>query len=57
MIQVNGKVRSKVEVPAKISQGELKELVLADTKLAPWLQNKPLKNFILVPGKLVNIVI
>jgi len=57
VIQVNGKVRSKVEAPADISEEKLKTLVLTDAKLKPWLQDKPLKNFILVPGKLVNLVV
>jgi leucyl-tRNA synthetase len=57
VIQVNGKLRAKVEVPADISEDELKKLVLADEKLKPWIQDKPLKNFIIVPQKLVNIVI
>jgi leucyl-tRNA synthetase len=57
VIQVNGKLRSKIEVPAGISEDKLKELVLADEKLKPWIQNKPIKNFIVVPQKLVNIVV
>jgi leucyl-tRNA synthetase len=57
IIQVNGKLRSKIDVPADISEDKLKELVLADEKLKPWIQGKPLKNFILVPQKLVNIVV
>jgi len=57
VIQINGKVRSKIDVPAEISQDKLKELILADSKLQPWLQGKPLKNFILVPKKLANLVI
>ena len=57
VIQVNGKVRSKIEVPAAVSEDRLKELVLSDEKLKPWLQNKPVKNLIIVPQKLVNIVI
>ncbi|MDD2679567.1 MAG: leucine--tRNA ligase [Candidatus Omnitrophica bacterium] len=57
VIQVNGKVRSKIDVPANIPEDKLKELVLADGKLAPWLQNKPLKKIIIVPQKLVNIVV
>ena len=57
VIQVNGKVRSKIEVPAGISEDKLKELVLADAKLKSWLQNKPPKSFILVPQKLVNLVV
>ena len=57
IIQVNGKVRSKIEVPTEISEDKLKELALADEKLKPWMQNKPIKNLIVVPKKLVNIVI
>jgi leucyl-tRNA synthetase len=57
VIQVNGKLRSKIEVKTDIADDKLKELVLADERLAPWLQNKPIKQFIIVPKKLVNIVI
>jgi len=57
VIQVNGKVRSKVQVPRSISEDELKELVLKDEKLAVWLEAKQPKKFIIVPQKLVNIVI
>jgi len=57
VIQVNGKLRSKVEVPVDIKEDKLKELVLADEKLKSWIKDKPIKNFIIVPKKLVNIVI
>ena len=57
VIQVNGKVRSKIDVPADTLEDELKKLVLANEKLKPWIQNKPIKNFIIVPKKLVNLVI
>jgi leucyl-tRNA synthetase len=57
VIQVNGKVRSKIDVPADLEEGRLKELVLADDKLKPWIQGKTIKNFILVPKKLANIVL
>ncbi|MDO8661788.1 MAG: leucine--tRNA ligase [Candidatus Omnitrophota bacterium] len=57
VLQVNGKVRSKIEVAANIAESKLKEMVLADKKLSPWIQGKPVKNFILVPNKLVNIVV
>jgi len=57
VVQVNGKVRSKIDVPAGISQDKIKELVLADEKLKPWLGGQSPKNFIIVPGKLVNVVI
>ena len=56
IIQVNGKLRAKIEAPADISEDKLKELILADEKIKPWIQNKPIKNIIVVPKKLVNIV-
>jgi leucyl-tRNA synthetase len=57
VIQVNGKVRSKLEVPAEITEEKLKSLVLADEKLKPWIQDKPVKNLIIIPKKLANIVV
>ncbi len=57
VIQVNGKVRSKLEVARDIVEAELKPLVLADEKLKAWIQDKPVKNFIVIPNKLVNIVV
>ena len=57
VIQINGKLRSKIEAPCDIKEDKLKELVLTDEKIKPWIQGKPIKNFILVPKKLVNIVV
>jgi leucyl-tRNA synthetase len=56
IVQVNGKLRAKVEVAADIPEDKLKEIVLADERLKPWLENKTIKNCIIVPKKLVNIV-
>lgn len=56
-IQVNGRVRSKIEVSRDTPEDKLKELVLKDEKLVPWLEGKTPKKFIVVPQKLVNIVI
>jgi len=57
VIQVNGKVRSKIQASRDIPESELKELVFKDEKLIPWLEGKTPKKFIIVPQKLVNIVI
>jgi leucyl-tRNA synthetase len=57
VIQVNGKVRSKMDVPAGTSEEKLKELALADEKLKSWLQDKPARKIIVVLDKLVNIVV
>lgn len=55
--QVNGKLRGKFDVPAEMSGDEIKGLVLADRKIQEFVRNKPLKKFIYVPRKLVNLVI
>ncbi len=55
-IQINGKLRSKVEVPSDISDSSLKERVMADPKVKSWIAEKPVKKFIIIPKKLVNIV-
>lgn len=57
VIQVNGKLRSKVDVPADTSDQTLKEMALADPKIKNFLQGKPAKDIIIVPKKLVNIVV
>jgi leucyl-tRNA synthetase len=57
VIQINGKLRSKIKVSRDISEDKLKDLVLKDEKLSFWLEGKSPKKFIVVPQKLVNIVI
>ncbi|MBU2221804.1 MAG: leucine--tRNA ligase, partial [Candidatus Omnitrophica bacterium] len=41
VIQVNGKVRARLEMPTDVSEDKLREMVLKEEKLKPWLQNKP----------------
>ncbi|MDP2927192.1 MAG: leucine--tRNA ligase [Candidatus Omnitrophota bacterium] len=57
VIQINGKLRSKIEVARDISEDKLKSLVLGDQKVISWLEGRPPKKFIVVPQKLVNIVL
>jgi len=57
VIQVNGRVRSKIDVASDICEENLKALVLADEKLKPWLKDLPIKKFIYIPQKLINIVV
>jgi len=56
VIQVNGKVRSRILVPADISEGDLKERALNDQRVKLYV-DKGVKRVVVVPGKLVNIVI
>ncbi|MBT6716515.1 MAG: leucine--tRNA ligase [Nitrospina sp.] len=57
VLQVNGKVRQKVQVEAGISDEDLKSLSLNDPRIQEWTQNKEIKKVIIVPKKLVNIVV
>jgi leucyl-tRNA synthetase len=57
VIQVNGKVRSKIECPADTTEEQLKSLALADEKVQSWIQGKPIRNCVIVPRKLINLVI
>ena len=55
VVQVNGKVRDKLDVPAGISKEELEKLALANEKVREFIGGKAIKKIIVVPGKLVNI--
>ncbi|MFN4261031.1 MAG: leucine--tRNA ligase [Gemmataceae bacterium] len=55
-VQINGKLRGKLTVPAGIDQQTLQDLALADDKISSQLQGKQVRKVIVVPGKLVNIV-
>lgn len=57
VIQVNGKVRSRLEVPADVTDEFLVENALADANTLKFIDGKPIKKTIVVKKKLVNIVI
>jgi leucyl-tRNA synthetase len=56
-VQVNGKVRNKITVPAGTSDEELKAIALADERIRAMIEGKQVRKLIVVPGKLVNIVV
>ncbi|MCM3400147.1 leucine--tRNA ligase [Oceanobacillus profundus] len=56
VLQVMGKVRSKLSVPKDISKEDLEKLALADEGLQKWIEGKTIRKVIVVPGKLVNVV-
>jgi leucyl-tRNA synthetase len=56
-VQVNGKLRSKITVPADSDQAALQQAALADEKIRALIEGKQILKVIVVPGKLVNIVI
>lgn len=57
VIQVKGKVRSRLQVPADISDVALEELALADDNALKFIDGQDIKKVIVVKKKLVNIVI
>jgi leucyl-tRNA synthetase len=56
-IQINGRLRSKIEVRFDISEEDLKKAVLSDPKAKSWIADKNVKDLIVIPGKLVNVVL
>ena len=57
ILQVNGKVRSKITVDKDIAKEELEKLALADTKIQQWTADKTVRKVIVIPNKIVNIVV
>lgn len=56
-IQVNGKLRDTIEVPASIEQSELEQQALSSERVAHFTDGKEIRKVIVVPKKLVNIVV
>jgi leucyl-tRNA synthetase len=57
VLQVNGKVRGRMTVAFGTPKDKLESLALADEKLRPFLDGKPLVKVVVVPDKLVNVVV
>ena len=57
VVQVNGKLRSRMTVPFGTSKEDVERMALADEKVAPFVDGKPVVKVIFVPDKLVNLVV
>jgi len=57
VVQVNGKVRDRIEASVGASEQELVELARSSPRLAPYLEGKQIRKTIVVPRKLVNLVV
>ncbi|NTV48084.1 MAG: leucine--tRNA ligase [Geobacteraceae bacterium] len=57
VVQVNGKLRSKINVAAGTGEEELKALALADDKVVQFIEGLTVRKIICVQGKLINIVV
>lgn len=56
-VQINGRVRDRVRVPAQISEEELRKILFQQEKVQNLIAGKEVVKFIYVPGKLANIVV
>jgi leucyl-tRNA synthetase len=56
VVQVNGKLRERAEVPATISQDEAEALVVRLERVREVIAGKKVTRVIFVPGRLINIV-
>ena len=57
VLQVNGKVRSRLIVAPDVDDDEIKKMTLLDDKVQKFVAGKPIKKVIVVPKKLVNVVV
>ena len=57
VLQVNGKVRGKINVPAQADKAQLEQWALTNDRVLAFIEGKPVRKVIVVPGKLVNVVV
>jgi leucyl-tRNA synthetase len=56
VLQVDGKVRSRLTVEVDAAEATVQRLALADDKVQPWLQGRAVDRVVVVPNRLVNVV-
>ena len=56
VVQVNGKVRTRLEVPLGLPEEEVKSRAMAEANIQKFLDGKEVKKIIVIPDKLINIV-
>jgi leucyl-tRNA synthetase len=57
VVQVNGKLRARLDVPADIAEEAAREAALADENVVRHIEGKEVRKVIYVPGRLVNVVV
>ena len=57
VVQVNGKLRSRIQLPVDASNEEVEEAVLADERIQRYTEGKTVRKFIVVPNRLANVVV
>ena len=56
-VSVNGKLRTTLVLDLNATQEQVQEIVLQNEVVKKWIEDKPVKKFIFVPKKMVNVVV
>jgi len=57
IVQVNGKLRARIDVAADAGKDDIEQAALADDNVQRFIADQPVRKVIVVPGKLVNVVV
>jgi leucyl-tRNA synthetase len=57
VVQVNGKLRGRVTVPVDAAEDQVREAALGDVNVQKFVEGRPVRKFVYVPGKLANLVV
>ena len=56
-VSINGRVRTNITLPVDMESDAAEKEVLANELVQKWLEGKPVKKFIFVKGRMINVVI
>ncbi|MEN9685911.1 MAG: hypothetical protein RLZZ28_1697, partial [Bacteroidota bacterium] len=56
-VSINGRVRTNLNISLEATPEEVEALVMANELVQKWMEGKPLKKFIFVKGKMINVVV
>ena len=57
VVQVNGKLRDRIQVPADLEEERAKEIALSSEKVGGYIEGKEINKIIYIEGRLINIVV
>ncbi len=56
-VQINSKMKARINIPSDATEDSIKEIIFADEKLSAEISGKEIKKFIIVPKRLINIIV
>ena len=57
VLQVNGKVRGRIQIPSEATREEVEQAAMADANVQKWTEGKTIRKVIVVPGRLINLAV